>query len=79
MAACSGLRVDPAVVELGAEGDMAFVLSTYANEVRSERGDVVPTSGNQLAVWSLSEDGWRVVASCVTDVVSTPDINYKMQ
>jgi ketosteroid isomerase-like protein len=76
MASCSDLAFTLLSVEAGADGDLAFALSAYVTDVRSEAGDVIPTAGHYLAVWKREGEQWRVAGSCTADEVSTPDINY---
>jgi ketosteroid isomerase-like protein len=78
-AAVSNVGFDVSAIEVGAGGDLAFLLATYRNDVRSEKGEIIPAGGNYLAVWSREGGQWKIAASCTGDTGGTPEIGYTLR
>lgn len=75
----TNLVFDVKWIEAGTSGDIAVELAGYRNDVRSEKGEIVPTAGYYLAVWVRSGTQWKIAGSCTSNVSPTPDINYGMK
>jgi ketosteroid isomerase-like protein len=78
-AAVSNVSIQVSAVEVGTSGDLAFVLATYYNDVQAATGEVVPSNGNYLSVWSREGEQWKIAGSCVGDMGGTPEIGYALK
>jgi ketosteroid isomerase-like protein len=79
VAAISNMSMQLASVEAGSNGDMAVALSSYYNDIRSARGEIVPSVGNYLSVWVPDKGAWNIAASCTANAVYTPSIEYALE